>query len=552
MAKTLTNLASFLRPLGGGTDDLVAIKLHRRAITVAEVRQNSNVINIDNIASAPLPCDLQITGIQRQHDMVADTLRAMREQGLFSAPDAGIIIPSGVITLRQVNLPYLTASEMAKESKDPEFWAEIEPEIAKLDDPFITYHTLLSSENDDITRVVLGFAEMATLRPWVDVLLSAHLNPTYIELEPIALANYLYASLPPDERKQSQVILHASADRIEIVAFQPFRFHAMKLEISDFDQILLAEIEDVDDPVGDFWDEVGGRISNTLKQAILFLQEEQDFPPFSIIHVATDSLRARNFMKLLDQHFSIAPLVLWDPTDAAQLALPVQQLLGNVQNKSGFASTLGLALRKLGTYGEKGAGLIQLSMLPQAATLRQNRQIGVISGSLVKGLVAVMLIVGGWTGGVVMPSFLSSQADSRGYENIKFEAESSQQRIESMMQKTQALQLELANLEDVGSAQGKSTILNTIPDLIPDGVELSAYSVSQPVPSEEEAAPENSFTGSVVTLKGSARNPQAVIQFVTELLNSGLIVGANASEPVLREDGTFFDFEITGQLQQGS
>lgn len=268
--------------------------------------------------------------------------------------------------------------------------------------------------------------------------------------------------------------------------------------------------------------------------------------------MATDSLRARNFMKLLDQHFSIAPLVLWDPTDAAQLALPVQQLLGNVQNKSGFASTLGLALRKLGTYGEKGAGLIQLSMLPQAATLRQNRQIGVISGSLVKGLVAVMLIVGGWTGGVVMPSFLSSQADSRGYENIKFEAESSQQRIESMMQKTQALQLELANLEDVGSAQGKSTILNTIPDLIPDGVELSAYSVSQPVPSEEEAAPENSFTGSVVTLKGSARNPQAVIQFVTELLNSGLIVGANASEPVLREDGTFFDFEITGQLQQGS
>jgi hypothetical protein len=54
MAKTLTKLASFFRPLGGGSDDLVAVKLHRRAITVAEIRHNSNVINIDTIASAPV------------------------------------------------------------------------------------------------------------------------------------------------------------------------------------------------------------------------------------------------------------------------------------------------------------------------------------------------------------------------------------------------------------------------------------------------------------------------------------------------------------------
>ena len=271
MAKTLTKLASFFRPLGGGSDDLVAVKLHRRAITVAEIRHNSNVINIDTIASAPLARDLQVARITRQHDMIADTLRGMREGGLFSARDAGIIIPSGVVTLRQFNLPYLTAAELTRESKDVAFWVEAEPDVGKLEDPFIAYHTLLSSENDDVTRVVVGYAEMATLRPWSDILLSAHLNPAYIELEPIALANYLHASLPADERRQSQAILHVSADRIEIVAFQPSRFHTVKLEISDFDQILLAEIEDVDDPSGEFWEEVGGRVANTLKQAMMFL-----------------------------------------------------------------------------------------------------------------------------------------------------------------------------------------------------------------------------------------------------------------------------------------
>ena len=133
MAKTLTKLASFFRPLGGGSDDLVAVKLHRRAITVAEIRHNSNVINIDTIASAPLARDLQVARITRQHDMIADTLRGMREGGLFSARDAGIIIPSGVVTLRQFNLPYLKAAELTRESKDVAFWVEAGEISGKLD-----------------------------------------------------------------------------------------------------------------------------------------------------------------------------------------------------------------------------------------------------------------------------------------------------------------------------------------------------------------------------------------------------------------------------------
>ena len=133
MAKTLTKLASFFRPLGGGSDDLVAVKLHLRFIKVAEIRHNSNVINIDTIGSAPLAHDLQGARITRQHDMIADTLHGMREGGLFSALDAGTIIPSGVARLRLFNLPYLTAAELTRESKDVAFWVEAGEISGKLD-----------------------------------------------------------------------------------------------------------------------------------------------------------------------------------------------------------------------------------------------------------------------------------------------------------------------------------------------------------------------------------------------------------------------------------
>ncbi len=76
--------------------------------------------------------------------------------------------------------------------------------------------------------------------------------------------------------------MHVSGDRIELIAFAAQRFHVLKLEISEFDQVLLSEIEDVSDTTGEFWDEVGGRIANTMKQAVMLLHEELSSSQFKI------------------------------------------------------------------------------------------------------------------------------------------------------------------------------------------------------------------------------------------------------------------------------
>lgn len=534
MATALTKFASFFRPIGKGSDEVVAIKLHPKAVTVAEVRLNSNVINIDNLASAGLPRQLDMHNLSRSQDMVVDTLRTMHERDMFAAQDAGIIIPSGIVTLRQINLPFMTPAELAKEAKDISFWQDAEPDIGKLEDLFVSYHTLISSENDDLTRVVVGFAETTSLRPWSDILLAAHLNPVHIDLEPVALTNFLYASLSREEKRQSQAILHITQNRIEVIAFQPSKFHTVKLEISEFDHVLLTEVEDIEDPTGEFWDEVGARTGNTLKQAILFLQEEQDFPPFSVIHVAVDALRARNLMTLLDRGFTLAPITLWDPTERAQLSQPVTQLLSKVGNVSGFGSAFGLGLRRLGTFGEPDRGLIQLSMLPHADTLRRNRQMGVVSRSLLKAWVVVAMIMFGWTFGMVLPGFLESKSESRGIEDIKMSAALAQQQLTSAEETVGIRETELMAVSEIGMPRGKLVIMDTLPDLLPEGLELSSYRLED---------------NNNLTISGSAISEAAIFTFMTELTNSGLVANPS-TRPSPREESTFYDFELTGTLQQ--
>ena len=63
------------------------------------------------------------------------------------------------------------------------------------------------------------------------------------------------------------------------------------------------------------------------------------------------------------------------------MAPQVQNLMNQVANRSSFTSALGLGLRRLGTFGAEGPGIMQLSMLPQGDTLRRNRQLGCCQNS---------------------------------------------------------------------------------------------------------------------------------------------------------------------------
>ena len=350
--------------------------------------------------------------------MIRDTIIGIAEQAGVSTRDAGMIVPGEVV---QIDLPYTSPAELASEGEDPAFWSELEPDIAKLQDPHIAYDTLVSSEDDDLTRVVVGYAEAAQMRQWSDILLSARLNPVHLELEPVALANYLHASLPVEERGTAQAILNVANDHMELIAFLPQRFHVVKLEVTEFDQFFLPRSRTYRTRSANSGTR-SAAVSATPAKAVLFLQEEQDFPEFSSIHVVVDALRAQNFITLMNRHFNLAQLRLLDPTGNATMAMNVQGLMSQVSNRSGFTSALGLGLRRLGTFGNEGAGLIRLSMLPQTATLRRNRQLGVVARTMVAMWVVVLGIMGAWTGGSVLPGFLSSEAESRVYSSIRAEA----------------------------------------------------------------------------------------------------------------------------------
>ena len=105
--QTLTKIAKSSRPIGKGSGDIVAIKIHDGSIPIAEIDIKSNIIPLGNLANASLAKSAEWQHLARQQEIISDNFCYLRDQGLFAADDAGIIITSHLVTIRQINLPFM-------------------------------------------------------------------------------------------------------------------------------------------------------------------------------------------------------------------------------------------------------------------------------------------------------------------------------------------------------------------------------------------------------------------------------------------------------------
>ena len=175
----------------------------------------------------------------------------------------------------------------------------------------------------------------------------------------------------------------------------------------------------------------------------------------------------------------------------------------------------------------------RLNMLPAYRSLLRNRQVSVISRSLVKLWFVIFIVMGLWTGGLVLPQYLESQVGSRGFESIAQDAQSTQAQLQSITNEVQSLDNELAALSGELQARGRVQFMDTLPDLVPDGVELDTMLVQN-------------HTG--LTITGSARSEEAIKLLESEIANSGL-----ASNMVIEtrppNDGiTYNTFSLTATI----
>jgi Tfp pilus assembly protein PilN len=538
MSKAEAFLASAVQiagPLTRLQERIVAVKLHPDAVSVLQLNPTLDDWKLDRLVSWSLDNAIGRQPVQQNYPYLVDQIAAAANEAAVDGVDAGISIPANLFDTRTLTLPFMSQAELEEEAQEPEFWEEFDPELSNLAGRIVKFQILYGNENEDRTVVLLSSISAADLERYRGLMLDANLLPVFIENEVFSLVNGIYARMSAEDVFKPFSIVHLCPGNNLLVSNMRGRLVTQKINISDFDEALLMELEGVDEPGGDFWDEVAIRVSEQVKQAIAFVVETYDFPNPDKVFFVSEYKSMDNFIPLVEDRLGTARVIVYDAMEDVDVVNEHAKYIDYFENPSVFTTAIGLATQGINVEGhghdDLHRRLISMNFLEDAPRIRRNRQLGALNRILSLAIIAVLVFSGSVLGVNTIPAYLQTREASKQHSEALGMAQTQNLRRKVSEAKLLEANSVLANMRKNAVKKGHTKFLAALPSVMPIGTELQSLKISET---------------DGVFLSGLATGNEQVNEMKRNLRTKGL-VNRDPAVDLKREDD-FWAFEMTMKL----
>ncbi|MGC6535567.1 MAG: PilN domain-containing protein [Parvibaculales bacterium] len=470
-------------PLTRVQERIVAVKLHPDAISVAQLHPSMDEWQMDRLVSWALDRNIGREPVQENYPYLANEISAAADEAGVDGVDAGISIPASLFDTRTVTLPYMLEEDLAEEAEEPEFWEEFDPELTNLMGRVLRYQILYSSEAEDKTVVLVSSISVGDLERYRGLLLDANLLPVVLENEVFSLINGIYARMSTDDRFKPFVIIHLCPGNNLVVAHNRGRVMTHKINISDFDEALLSELQGVDEMAGDFWEEVAIRVSEQVKQAIAFVVETYDFPNPDKAFLVSEYKEIDNFSALLYERLGTTRVVVYDAMEDVDVPNEHAKYVDYFDNPSVFTTVIGLATQTLNiegkSEGDQHQRLISMNFLEDVVRIRFNRQLAALNRILTVAIIGVVLFSGSVLGVNTVPAYLETREASKQFNKAESDAQTQNLRRQANEKKLKEANAIIIAVQENAVQSGHAKFLKELPNMIPVGAELERIEINE-------------------------------------------------------------------------
>lgn len=470
-------------PLTRVQERIVAVKLHPDAISVAQLHPSMDEWQMDRLVSWALDRNIGREPVQENYPYLANEISAAADEAGVDGVDAGISIPASLFDTRTVTLPYMPEEDLAEEAEEPEFWEEFDPELTNLMGRVLRYQILYSSEAEDKTVVLVSSISVGDLERYRGLLLDANLLPVVLENEVFSLINGIYARMSTDDRFKPFVIIHLCPGNNLVVAHNRGRVMTHKINISDFDEALLSELQGVDEMAGDFWEEVAIRVSEQVKQAIAFVVETYDFQNPDKAFLVSEYKEIDNFSALLYERLGTTRVVVYDAMEDVDVPNEHAKYVDYFDNPSVFTTVIGLATQTLNIEGKSDGDqhqrLISMNFLEDVVRIRFNRQLAALNRILTVAIIGVVLFSGSVLGVNTVPAYLETREASKQFNKAESDARTQNLRRQANEKKLKEANSIIIAVQENAVQSGHAKFLKELPNMIPVGAELERIEINE-------------------------------------------------------------------------
>jgi hypothetical protein len=509
--------SSWLDGLLGGNKSNLVVKLAPNHLFLAEISKQGASPYIEKLCSYPLSKQIDPNNPHKDIDILQFALSNLVKQNGYVGRDVCILLPNSACASNTYTIPFdVEVGADLKEFKlceqDKDFWQEFDPEVQDCKSPYFSAQFLAQGDETGTSQMFVSWASQELLNKYINLVLQAKLYPVALVPELQGILNVLVPQLEKVEQQAYFGVLHLARGRSKLFAVSHDRIVTANLNISELDEELVDEIEDVASVEGDFWGEVGSRFGGALRQASLYLQESEGIPAFKTIYVISEAPRYENMLTLLRAHFNLCALRLWEPLNL----IPKNQIntasaLTSVPNQSLWASLVGGGIIGLSkpTLKVKSEAIAryQLNLHPQINALYSNRiykNTASIFNRLSIGLIAAQIVI---FAGYFIPNYYQDNSTISSGQGVYNQMITKTHEVEQLNQIIGSLSSKQSSLNTANVEESKSNFVTLLPSLLPVGVELSNMALDN----------------SKIRIEGYALNPGGVQIFLSNLTSSELI-----------------------------
>jgi len=461
----------------------LVIKLAPQNWLLAEISTVNDKPRIENLIVQPLPHQVDPNQPNRDLELLQSELSKLIEKSGYIGRDVSILLPSSASVSNTYSLPFdlnkkIDLKEFKLSEQDKDFWQEFDPDVQDCKLPVFSSQYLGVGEESGTSQVLMTWANQELLNRYINLALGARLNPVALLPEIQGVLNVLVPQLDRLEQEGYFGILHIARGRSKIIAVSPERIVTANINIPELDEELLDEIESVDDINSEFWKEVGTRFGGALRQAVLYLREQEGIPAFKNIYVISEATVCVKMIELVKSDFTLGAIRSWQPLiQIDKNPIKTKAALDQLPNQTIWASLVGggmLGLRAPELKVNLGdIPRYRINLHPQHKLLYTNRQYKKTTHTvnLVSLCVFALLLVGVLA--VYLPlSYLYQSSIAQGQASynslLAKEQELTVVKGDLGRVKAQASILNKANLD-----LAKSNFVMQLPGLMPSGIELS-------------------------------------------------------------------------------
>ena len=367
-------------------EEVIGVELTNKEIRLAQVNTNkSNQWVLEKFYTHKIDIPDE-SSVLENAEKVTNELNLALQKSKIDVGNVAISIPVTSAIIRVVTSPLLKDDELQKAIDTNSLWENLVQLTDNLDDYSIFHQVINRNEKDNTMDILFVASKLADINSYVSIVKNSGLNPVIIDVKCFALksaVDQINQITNKAEDANLTAVLEFGLDENYLMILYDNNPIITDIFLRGQDRKILLESTDAEEKEG-----LVRRYVTQVKQAVQDFETKYE-KRIRNIKVVSDLNNVEEYLSFFRKNLMNVGFNLFDPIEGLKVPQQFNEQV-NLENKSYFGTTIGLAFRKLDVFGyyKFVTAAKNINLLPDRKSMFQQKKMKAISSFAFRGLAA--------------------------------------------------------------------------------------------------------------------------------------------------------------------